>query len=280
MKIIERYREWNRHAYLSRFERRLNRTLWGLLIVGVVYAALQHVVLANVPEVFRTGARWGDLFYGLAIGYIGAFAFYLLNIRLPLRRDRQAIYRNIGPVVGLVVMHANEMLVSLNKAAGIEPPDRENTWPNVQELCSKIGPQSPVGGLYVATNSGLASHTVFSVIVDRMNHSRAGIDKILSFSSFLASDLIDLLLAIETHSHFRSFSQQVMIVQHTGIPIGGKDLSVSAPQIFNYVRLIRELDDYGKEFLPMTYEARPDLPDVEITSTPRSTGDPTESPVP
>ena len=158
----------------------------------------------------------------------------------------------------LVVIHGNELVKSLNKAARIEPPDRENTWPNIQEMCSKIGPNSPAEGFFIATG-GIASNTVFSVIVDRMNRTRTGTQQILAFSSFLAADLIDLLLAIETHSHFRSFSEHVAMIQHTGIGIGNEDLSVWARQIFNYATLIRELDSYGREFLPTAYEDRPDL---------------------
>lgn len=59
-RLRKRYREWNRSSYRSRFERRLNRSLWALLVIAVVYSVLQHVVLANVPEVFPSGARWGD----------------------------------------------------------------------------------------------------------------------------------------------------------------------------------------------------------------------------
>lgn len=138
---------------------------------------LQHVTFANVPEVFPTGARISDLLYDLAIAYVGAFAFYLLNIRLPLRRDRRAMYRNVAPMVGMVVTHAKVMMTKLNKAASIEPPDRENTWPNVEELCKKINLQTHIGGIYVAEGGGFGTHTVFSVIVDHMRRTQAGIEK-------------------------------------------------------------------------------------------------------
>jgi hypothetical protein len=51
------YEDWNRAKYLSRFECWLNRSLWGLLAIALVYALSQHVFLANVPEIFRGGAR-------------------------------------------------------------------------------------------------------------------------------------------------------------------------------------------------------------------------------
>lgn len=85
--------------------------------------------------------------------------------------------------------------------------------------------------------------------------------------------LVDLLVAIQTYSHFRSVSEQVMIIQNTGIPIDNKDLSLLAHQIFNYARLIRDLKDYASEFgLTTTYETPAGLiagterdPDPEVT---------------
>lgn len=120
-------------------------------------------------------------------------------------------------------------------------------------------PELSSRGLFIGTK-GIAQNTVLTVIVDRMNRTRSGIQQILSFSSFLATDLIDLLSAFETHSHFRTFSQHVSIIENTGIPIGNEGMSLWAHEIFNYATLIHELDSYGREYLPTTaYERRPGL---------------------
>jgi hypothetical protein len=253
-----RYRSWNQFVYLSPVEHRLNRSLWWLLAVALVYAVLHHAWLVNLRAVVSWGPGFGVVCYDIAIAYAGAFVFYLLVVRAPLRRDRRNIYRNVGPLLGFVVMHGDELITTVNKAAGIEPVDRESTWENIQELCGKINPNTPAEGLFIGTG-GLGSHTVFTVMVDRMNRTRTGIEQILRFSSFLATDLIDLLLAIETYSHFRSTSERVAIVQNTGIGFGDKDLSLSAHDISNYTVLIRELETYGENYLPMKYEDRPNL---------------------
>lgn len=142
VKLIDRYRGWNRLAYLSSFEKGLNRSLWALLAVAVGYAATHHIWLVTLPAFVSWGPPFGAVCYDLAIAYTGAFTFYILNIRLPLRRDRRNIYRTVGPLVGLVVRHGNDLITALNKAADIVPPDRENTWENIKEMCSKIGPNS------------------------------------------------------------------------------------------------------------------------------------------
>ena len=71
-RLIDWYQGWNQAKYLSRFERRLNRLLWALLAIALVYAVLQHVVFAGVPEPFHGGARLGMLGYDIAIAYTGA----------------------------------------------------------------------------------------------------------------------------------------------------------------------------------------------------------------
>ena len=90
--LKRRFRRATQLSYLSSFERRLNRSLWALAWVALLFCVAEHVLLTNIPEVFRGGARLGDFFYHLANGYVEAFIFYLLIVRLPLRRDRDAAW--------------------------------------------------------------------------------------------------------------------------------------------------------------------------------------------
>jgi hypothetical protein len=254
---IDRYRRWNKLAYLSTSEKVLNRALWVLLIAAVAYAVAHHVWLVNIPARISWGPPFGVVCYDFAIAYGGAFTFYLLNVRLPLRRDRHNIYRHVGALVGLIVTQADEFIAKLNKTADITPSDRESTWANIEELCSKIGPNTVQGELFVGVKS-VGAHTVFTLIVENMQYTRSWIERILSFSSFLATDLVDLLSAFDTHTHFRNFSQMVSMMQ-AGLKIQNATLSMWARELFNYTKLIRELDAYGQKYLPMRYEDRPEL---------------------
>jgi hypothetical protein len=259
-RTLDRYRDWNRGRYLSNFERRLNRLLWLLFWIALVYAVFQHVLLANVPERFPGGARIGIVCYDLSIAYCGAFLFYLLNIRVPLRRDRRNIYRHIGPQVGLIIGDAIELMRWLNLAAGIEPTSRANTWANIQETCRRATPNSPVPQTVAGVSAtGTVPYTAAGTIVFRINRTRYGIKEVLSFSSYLASDLIDLLVAIETYSHFQSFGQMAQVVQQLGGGIGNENLSAWARQIFDYLQLVDDLDRYAQAHLNMAYEKRPGL---------------------
>lgn len=266
-----------RLAALSRGEQRLNRTLWTLLVAALVYVVAQHVLLIHREELFKGGAQLGELLYDLAIGYVGAFVFYLLNIRLPLRHDRRNIYPHIGPMVGMVVRHTNDFVRICNLAAKIEPPGRPNTWENIDDLCRKVGPNDEVPAVFPIEVRQMVDNTVAGLISDRLARNRANIEGILKFSSLLATDLVDLLIEIEKRSEEISFesplaSAVVSVRLNTGadqlVPIknriGNTDLSVWAVRIFEYLVLVDALDKYGKEYLGagaeyMSHKERPEL---------------------
>jgi hypothetical protein len=107
------------------------------LWICIVYEVSRHVLLAKHPEVFPTGARWGQLLYDLGIAYAGVFTFYLLSIRLALRRNRRTIYQHLAPLINRVVGEARNLIGALNSTAGFND-SRENSLPNVEATCAKI----------------------------------------------------------------------------------------------------------------------------------------------
>jgi hypothetical protein len=243
--LLARYRDWNRYAYLSRFERRLNRALWALLIVGVVYAVLQHVVLANVPEIFHAGARWGDLLYDLAIAYVGAFTFYLLNIRLPLRRDRRNVYQSLGPLISRIVGQAVQLMGHLNRAAGVSA-NRVNTLDNVEDICSRLTLSSATPNYAVPVPGGFRIATVADLLRDYKEQTRRLSAELLSFTSYLASELIDYIVAIEHRGYFGIFDQ----VTHATAGEAGDmpDIRWLARPLFDYLQLVERVDKYHRHY--------------------------------
>jgi hypothetical protein len=256
MKATERlsgwYQGWNQAKYLSRFERWLNRSLWALLAIALVYALLQRVVLANVSEVFRGGARLGMLRYDIAIAYTGAFTFYLLNIRLPLRRDRRDIYRHIGPVAR-VVAQATGLMQMLNKAAGFDA-DRECTLANVKEVCAKITPQTPAD-LFVLKDVNPISATVMDAISFYATRARQLNRELLNLSTYLASDLIDLIAVIEEHGGLDKLELIDVAYQRCHFS-KSENLSGIAPVLFNYLQIVDRVAKYRKG-LRLTFYREP-----------------------
>ncbi|MFA7511861.1 MAG: hypothetical protein WCZ29_15385 [Mycolicibacterium vanbaalenii] len=224
-----------------------------MLGFALLYALAQHVVLANVPERFPGGARLGDLIYDLSIAYAGAFVFYLLVVRIPLRRDRKNHDGHLGWLIWLIVEHAKSLMVTLNRAADIEPADRPNTWANVDELCRKIGPNSPAPqdqGVEL-TRTGIKSVTVLFVILDRMGRTETCIKEILGFSTAVPSELVDLLTAIQRHSHFLSFHSLASMAERypgLGFGVSNPDLMIWRRQLFDYLLIVDRLDKYAQDF--------------------------------
>jgi hypothetical protein len=249
-----RYRRWNRFAYLSAFERRLNRALWLLLVVAVVFAILQHVYwLANIPEKFPGGARLGDVFYEIAIAYIGAFVFYLLVVRLPARRDRRSVYRHLSPLISRVVGEAVALMRDLNGAADVEA-NRDNTQENIENTCGQIRPPSQAN-LRLATPTGMVQGTVADLIRYHMGRARDVNRDILARPEHLASEVVDYVVAIDDNSFFRFFDALSQTFQLDGMT----DLSVMAGGLVDYLQLVDRLDRYRREFLQTVHASPPEL---------------------
>ncbi len=242
-------RRWQRAtqlSYLSPFERRLNRLLWVLACVALSYCIAQHVLLANIPEVFPGGERLGSVGFHLANGYVEAFIFYLLVVRLPLRRDRRNIYKNLEPLIARVVGEATGLMGTLHQAAGFDS-HRQNTLANVQETCSKIGPETPTNML-IASASPTAHAPMLDAINYHMDRARRVNREILDLSAFVASEVICLVNDIESQGYFRAFEFVYPLFKAN--QLSKSDLSFLSRHIFDYLLLADRLDAYRRDFLP------------------------------
>ncbi|WP_156752012.1 hypothetical protein [Mycobacterium sp. E2497] len=242
-------RRWQRATqltYLSTFERRLNRSLWGLAWVALIYSVAEHVWLADNPEAFPGAERLGDLLFHLALEYVTAFIFYLLIVRLPLRRDRQNIYRNLEPLLSRVVGEATALMGTLHQAAGFDS-QRENTLAHVQETCSKIGPETPTKML-IASAAPAAHAPMLDAIHYHMERARRVNSEILDLSAFVASDVISIVNDIENRGYFSAFEFVYPLFKAN--QLSKSDLSFLSRHIFDYLLLADRLDTYCRDFLP------------------------------
>jgi hypothetical protein len=234
---------WNRRGYLSAFERRLNRVLTAAVVVALVGAALQHVFLAKVPEVVPMGAEWGELLYDLAIGYVGAFIVYVLLVRIPLRRDRRNYYSHLGPLIVRLVAEANDLVVSLNRAAGLETEvlttARPNTQANIREMLGMLTPASAADHV-VFTANGIRDGTVADVVTFHVHRARAIIGEILAFAPNYDSEVIELVVALRECQLFQTFELR----EPSWRIGGGPDVASLEKPLFNYLLLADRLNRY------------------------------------
>lgn len=245
------YQQWIHLSYLSDSERRLNRALWGLTWISAAYCLAQHVFLSEVPEVFNGGAQLGDLLYDAGIAYIGAFTFYLLVVRLPLRRDRRNVYSYLGPLLSRVAGEACGLMSTLNKAAGFDN-SRENTLLNLQETCRKIGPTTD-SDIYTHTASGqLRPAPIVDAMHYHMQRAQEVNQRILELSASLSSDVIILITHIKNCSYFMQFEKLYGEIKSG--KIGNPDIGFFDRQIFDYLLFADRVDAYQQEFLPVTLD--------------------------
>jgi hypothetical protein len=224
---------------LSGFERRLNEGLWIAAIVAGVYAFVQHVMLGTIPELFPYGAALGDLIYDLAIAYIGAFVFYLLVVRLPLRRDRTNMYRYLAPILLRVSGEAVGLMRGLNEAANIDKT-RDNTRSNVEATCKMLTPTTHANMVMRNADGSTRPATVMEMIGYHIQRAREINSEIMKFASYLDSSVLKNIADIDGCALF-------MFYDATGGQMGNPDLSVFSALIFEYLRLADRNGEYCRE---------------------------------
>lgn len=112
---------------------------------------------------------------------------------------------------------------------------------NVTETCSKIRPDSQ------------ANSTAGGDIAFHMERARNVNREILELSSFIASEVISLVIEIENNQFINNFENaDPMFMADLVARENSGDLSYFAPYIFDYLLIVDRLDDYRHEFLPTT----------------------------
>jgi hypothetical protein len=74
------------------------RTVTLLFFISLLFVVIRTALL-SVPELFPGGARVGEVFFELAIAYIGAWFFNILVVILPRLHDRDAVMEGAGIVI-------------------------------------------------------------------------------------------------------------------------------------------------------------------------------------
>lgn len=239
-----------RYRYITTSEKKLNRGLWAILVISLVYSVFQHVILADVHEVVPHGAQLGDLLYDLAIAYVGAFAFYLLVVRVPQLRDRENVYQYVEMLLWQLIEHSRGLIIELDRMSRVT--DRREQTPeeraiamgeqsaslmHVTDLCSRIGPEQDIGIVESMTNQ--RSVTPVERLRTYMASRRQPMRDLQTFAPYLASDAVALVAVMDLSPIER--------ILETFTETTRSDLSALAAPIHSYLTAAWRLNQYRRE---------------------------------
>lgn len=242
-----------RYRYISRTERWLNRALWAIAVIGLVYSGFQHTWLADMPERIRYGAELGDLLYDLAIAYVGAFAFYLLVVRLPLLRDRASVYQAIEPLLWRVFDESQGLAMELSRMARVgetrpETPEeveialgrRPATREEIRTLCERIGPEKDVNIRDWGPN-GMRSVTPLEWIRSHAERARKAHQDVQIFAPYLSATVVRLLALIDLSRIDEACER---FNERNSLRDRSETLETLAAPIASYLWAARQLEEY------------------------------------
>jgi hypothetical protein len=263
--LPSRYRRWTRYASLSPSERLLNIGLWVLAVVALTYAVLHHVWLVTIPSPVWWGPPVGVVCYELSIAYTGAFVFYLLVVRVPLRRDRRNTYRRLtftihGPVNRAVeLMRYLYITARMNDESGNYDP--RNSWDHLTRLCTTLTPNTPAKYWGPTLGVWMTTMELIRLEISMIREANAAI---LSSPNVIPTEVTDLVGEID-RCHFLGAPQSVFPWIEAGRVDADADMSSwMVEELFQYLCLVDRYNEYIKEWMPYLPPPWPEFDRTEI----------------
>jgi hypothetical protein len=131
----------------------------------------------------------------------------------------------------------------LNIAAGVWV-QRRASWANVREVCNKIGPGSSANPPFIPTPT---PNKVIDLIEYRVNNAKELHRELLSFSTYLSTELVNLVVELNDSSLINLFEDYVP--RFRSCRYYDDDLDFAAVQLYDYLRLADRLDQYHRKYL-------------------------------
>lgn len=198
--------------------------------------------LKNIPELFNGGAKIGEIVEKLCLSYISAFVFYFLVVHIKAQKDKSNIYNYVTKKVYMVIGCCWGLLNELSKAANITLVDKYPTDEELTTICKSINPNSPAPLLLSATSNTYANWVqYFDYYKQRSNGAT---EKVFLKMPFLDTKLVNILAKIEDCSHF-NFLRAII----NTMPIRNTDLTSFQKTFSDYIKLIKELEEYADKKL-------------------------------
>jgi len=167
-----------------------------LLISSIVTVASQRA-FRSVPEVFPGGAAIGEVLATLATGFVGAWFFNLINIRLPKKREKQAVVGAVGVTIAQYASQARNILQDMALSLSMPPVPRKPDRRVLAEILGTINPNEASRTLK-AIGPPTAYFTWIEYVGNSLRASRMLLDRITVAYPYLDADTVSAISAIDS----------------------------------------------------------------------------------
>lgn len=208
-----------------------------LFIISLITIFLIGFVLSNVPEIFRGGAKLGEIIYRICLSIMSSYVFYLFVVHLKSQKDKRNIYDYIAKNTDRIIGDAKSLIQELKKESKYDFDGEYPTLNDTIEMCKKVNPNAKAPLLL----GGLGNYASWIQYLEYYkNRTEKTIRKIYTQMPFLDSAYLKLIVNIEDCGYFYTIGFVV------SVPMRNTDLSAFAKELHEYLGHVEALDKYAR----------------------------------
>lgn len=209
-----------------------------LLIACLINVILIEFVFSDITELFRGGAKLGEIFERLCLSYISSYIFFFLVVHSKNQKDKENLYEYIAQKTYRIIGDAKSIIGAFKQETNYQLSDEYPNLSDVQKMCKLINPHGQAPLL-------LGQLENYATWLQYLNYYKVrteeNITKIYLKMQFLDSDYLKLVIKIQDCAHF------YVVKTLTGMtyPIRNTELSSFAKELHQYFEYVRDLEEYA-----------------------------------
>ena len=217
----------------------VNKTINIFLILSLISIVLKTSLLNDIPELFKWGNEFGDVYTRLCLAYVSSYIFYFLVVHIKKEKDKENINSFIDPKIRSAYSQWKPQLKDICDASGVVMPEGVPEKAFIKEVFLKIAPYSSAP-LILGTQGNYANwFQYFDYYKQRVD---CFISVVTDKMPFLDSKLVLLLSDLSNCYHFRSLEFTL------GHKTSNPNLSVWADSFHEYCLKSYALEMYAIKF--------------------------------
>jgi hypothetical protein len=229
----------NAAAQFLWYVRTMRTPLNVLFVVAVLAVLLIKFWLASVHELFRGGAKIGELVSALCFAYVTSYVFYFVVQHVKNQRDRDNLYPYIAMWTARIAGDAKAVVSEFKKASGAEFSNEYPLAEQTEAMLKNVSPRKP-GPMWIVVNGQAQPGSWVQFLLDRKTRSEGAIRDIYTHIQLLDAEFVRLLVEVQKCSYFGLLDSLVWL------PFNNADFSTVSNVFQQYLDRIKALDDYAQ----------------------------------